>query len=251
MDEVENQVAVQEIAPPETSPQEESPKQEAQAPQIDERQDRNWREMRRINSELERKVKMQEEMMAQLLQRGASTPPPSQPIDELDSIPDDDYIPKGQVKKLIKKAEERAEKIAQEAVQKSLQEREKSQFADRLRSKFTDFDDVVNPETLELLEQQDPELAKTIASSGDPYAMALQSYKFIKSMGIAEKAPVARRAKEIDRKIEQNAKTVQSPQAFDKRPMAQTFRMTETQKKALFEEMNSYASLAGGVPKIS
>ncbi len=114
-----------------------------------------------------------------------------------------------------------------------------------MKNKFSDFEDVVNPETLELLEQQDPELAKSIADVGDPYKIGLQTYKYIKSMGLAEKVPGSRRSKEVEKKIEQNQKTVQSPQAFDKRPMAQTFKLTEAMKNELYKEMVEAARLVG------
>lgn len=241
MDEVENNLAVPENAAPETSPQESTPV--AEAP-VESQEDKNWREMRRVNKELERKLKMQEETMNLLLAQKAQ-PAPQVEVDELDSVPADDYIPKGQVEKLVAK---KAAKVAQEAVHKALKERETADFHNRLKGRFSDFDEVVTPETLELLEQQDPELAKTILEVGDPYKMGLQTYKFIKSMGLAEKAPMHRRTKEVEKKMEQNAKTVQSPQAYDKRPMAQTFQMTEAMKQDLFKEMNQYASLAGSVP---
>lgn len=245
MDEVETNLAVTENATPETSPQETAPVAET-AP-VESAEDRNWKEMRRVNKELERKLKMQEEAMGMLLSQKAVQQHPPVEVDELDSVPADDYIPKGQVEKLVSK---RAAKIAQEAVQKALQEKDKADFHNKLKGRFSDFDEVVTPETLELLEQQDPELAKTIVEIGDPYKMGLQTYKFIKSMGLAEKAPQHRRAKEVDKKLEQNAKTVQTPQAYDKRPMAQTFQMTAAMKQDLYREMNQYASLAGSVPSL-
>lgn len=243
MDEVENNAAVTEVAAPETAPE------VAPIAPVEDRNDRNWREMRRINTELEKKSKMQEEMITQLLsaQKQASAPIEK---DELDSVPDEDYIPKGQVKKLLQKEREQARKIAQEEAQRILQEQEQSKFLDRLKSKFSDFEEVVTPETLEILETEDPELAKTIADVGDPYKMGLQSYKYIKSLNLGSKVSANRRSKEIDKKIAQNEKTVQSPQAFDKRPMAQTFQMTDALKNELYKEMMGFARLAGSAPPI-
>lgn len=239
MDEVENNSVIQEVASPETDHIESQP--EVIQP-VEDRQDRNWRELRRAKEDLEKKARMQEELIGQLLsaQKSQASIPD---VDELDSIPADDYIPKGQVEKLVSK---KAEKIAQEAVKKALQEREKMQYMERLQSKFADFNDVVTPENLEILEQQDPELAKTIADTQDPYTIGLQSYKFIKSMGIASKAQSYKRNKEVDEKLEKNAKTVQTPQAFDKRPMAQTFELTKAMKNELYKEMMTFASNGGG-----
>lgn len=239
MDEVENNSVIQEVASPETDHIESQ--SEVMQP-VEDRQDRNWRELRRAKEDLEKKARMQEELIGQLLSAQKSYTAVAD-VDELDSIPADDYIPKGQVEKLVSK---KAEKIAQEAVKKALQEREKMQYMERLQSKFADFNDVVTPENLEILEQQDPELAKTIADTSDPYTIGLQSYKFIKSMGIASKAQSYKRNKEVDEKLEKNAKTVQTPQAFDKRPMAQTFELTKAMKNELYKEMMTFASNSGG-----
>lgn len=251
MDEVENNVATkQETETPETSPNESQPSQEDQTP-VENKQDRNWREMRRNYSELERKAKMQEELITQLLVSQKNLTASSAPAnDDLDSIADDDYLPKGKVKKLLEKEREVGQKLAREEIEKVFQQKEQSLYAERLRSKFTDFDEVMTPETMDLLEQQDPELAKTILDLKDPYKMALQTYKYIKAYGLAAKVPENRREKEVEKKIEKNSKTIQSPQAYDKRPMAQTFQLTEQLKQSLFEEMNKYSQMADGVPKM-
>ena len=51
--------------------------------------------------------------------------------------------------------------------------REAERFHERLRSKYSDFDDIVNSETIALLEKKEPELATTIADLQDPYKMGL------------------------------------------------------------------------------
>ncbi len=73
-----------------------------------------------------------------------------------------------------------------------------------MRRQYPDFSDVVNPDTLALFEEQEPELAATIADSKDPYKMGIQSYKYIKALGLVSKAPEARHAKEVDKKLEKN-----------------------------------------------
>ncbi len=247
MDEVENKVVVEEIAPLEQSPQGETTET---TQNFDNDKEDNLRNLRngkkdaeRRVLELERQAKMQQELLGQLMASRQPNQAESIPVDELDSVSDEDYIPKGQVKKMLQRERENSRKIAQEEVQKTLLEQEKSQFHSRLKSKFSDFDDVVNPETLELLEQQNPDIARTIVKLGDPYDMGLQSYTFIKSLGLANKIPESRRTKEVDKKIEQNKKTVQSPMAFDKRPMAQTFQMTEEFLSEVNKEMMKYASM--------
>lgn len=200
-------------------------------------QDRNWREMRKSHDELKNLAKQQAEIIEQL--KVQLTPKQK---DELDDLADDEYIPVGKVKKLVEK---QAKQIAEQAAREQLQQREQSQFLDKLKRQFSDFDDVVNNDTLAILENHDPDLAQTISDLKDPYKIGLQSYKYIKALGLAEKVPQARRVKEVEKKLEKNAKTVQSPLAYDKRPMAQAFKTTDAERAAIYKEMMGYASQTG------
>lgn len=245
-DELEQNNAVSEAVTPEVSQTDEVQKaeQEAQQEERGKKQRENWRALEQRKNDAERTVKMQEEMITRLLAQGqqvAQSPPP----DELANISDDDYLKKGDVTRMIdRKAEEKARKIAQEEMAKYHEQQEQIQIPDRLKRQFPDFEDVVNAETLSLLEETDPELAVMIVSSKDRYKIAVQSYKYIKALGIVDKVPSSRRMKEVEKKLEKNEKTLPSPQSFDKRPMAQAFQLTEADKKKLYQEMMGYASQA-------
>jgi hypothetical protein len=213
--------------------------------------ERNWKQMRIKNAELERQLKERDQMFEKILQAQLSQQAPKE-IDELDSISADEFIPKGKVEKLVeKKAQKYAEDIVKREVEKHLKQQNDSQFMDRLNRHYSDFSEIVNPETLSLLEEQEPELAQTIADLKDPYKIGMQSYKYIKAMGISSKVPETRRQKEIEKAIDKSEKSVQSPMAFDKRPIAQAFQMTDAMKKDLYREMMGYASMASGVPEMS
>lgn len=200
-------------------------------------QEKNWREMRRSHDELKQLARSQAEVIEQLKQQ--LTP---KEVDEFEDIADDDYLPVGKVKQLVEK---KARAIVQAETQKILQQREQANFLDKLKKQYGDFDDIVNQETLAILEKQDPDLAETIAGLQDPYKIGLQSYKYIKALGIADKVPQARRVAEVEKKIEKNSKTVQTPQAYDKRPMAQAFKTTDAERAAIYKEMMEYASGSG------
>lgn len=200
-------------------------------------QERNWREMRRSHDELKQIARSQAEVIEQLKQQ--LTP---KEVDEFEDIADDEYLPVGKVKQLVEK---KARAIVQAETQKILQQREQANFLDKLKKQYGDFDDIVNQETLAILEKQDPDLAETIAGLQDPYKIGLQSYKYIKALGIADKVPQARRVAEVEKKLEKNAKTIQSPQAYDKRPMAQAFKTTDAERAAIYKEMMEYASGSG------
>ena len=213
--------------------------------------ERNWKQMRIKNAELERQLRDRDAMFEKILQSQASIQAPKE-LDELDSIGEDEYISKGKISKLVeKKAQQYAESIAKREVEKHIKQQNDSQFMERLNRQYSDFSDIVNPETLSLFEEKEPELAQTISELKDPYKIGLQSYKYMKAMGISSKVPESRREKEIEKAIDKSNKSTQSPMAFDKRPIAQAFKMTDAMKKDLYREMTGYASQASGVPEMS
>lgn len=246
MDEVQNSTETQ-VAPVETKPEvNEAEQRRAEREAADER---NWKAMRLKNAELEKRLKEREDVLDKMLQMQMQPQKPE--VDEFDSIGDEEFIPKGKVKALAQKeAKRQAEEIAKREVERVLQQRDQSQFMDKLQRQYSDFSDVVNPETLSLLEEKEPELAQSIVDLKDPYKIGLQSYKYIKAMGLVQKAPEARREKEIDKQIEKAEKSVSSPAAFDKRPIAQAFQLTDAMKKELYREMHGFAAMASSVPEI-
>lgn len=246
MDEVQENNEVAQVVPDQQTENHDAEASKTQVKDDENRQERNWKAFRERQKELERELKVQRDMNEKLLAMASQSVSKPQEVDEFDQISDDEYISKGKVQSLVqKKAAKIAEDIAQKKVEEALNKRDQLNFVDNLKRKFTDFDDVVNADTIALLEQHEPELAQTIADLKDPYKMGVQSYKYIKALGLTDKAPEARRVKEVEKKLEKNAKSIQSPQAFDKRPMAQAFRMTETEKTELYKEMMGFASQAG------
>lgn len=244
---VVNEVAPQETEANHAEAQTEAPVQKT----VEDLQDRNWKAVREKQKELERELKRRDEMLENLLRMQVqSAPPKPQEIDELDSIGDDDYVPKAKSKKLVQKELDPLKKEIEE-LKAQINHQKQSDQISGLRRQYSDFDEVVNSETMALLEQQDPELAQTIVDLKDPYKIGIQTYKYIKAMNLQNKVPDSRRTKEVDQKLEKNAKTVQSPLASDKRPMAQAFKMTEAEKSKLQEEMMHYAAFASSVPEMS
>jgi hypothetical protein len=244
MDEVENESIESAVAQPDVSHNQE------EAPARETREERNWKEMKRINNELKRKAQLQEEMLERLLKQQPQQVAPQAPVIEEPIIGDDDYLQGAHLKKWQAAAEAKAEakgrQAAKEETERLLAQHNQSRFRERLKEQYADFDDVVNPETLSLLEEQDPDLAALIVENKDPYKIALQSYKYIKALGIAAQAPTSRRAKEVEKRLEDNAKTVASPQTFNKRPVAQAFQMSKAEMKNVYKEMMGYASQVGG-----
>ncbi len=210
--------------------------------------------MRLKNADLERELKNLRDAQMQILQAQlANSHPVRQEVDEFDNIGDEEFIPLGKVKKLAEKNTQKmlknTEELVRQEVQKALKRQEDTQFMDRLNRQYSDFSEIVNPETLSILEETEPELAATIADLKDSYKIGVQSYKYIKAMGLSQSAKENRREKEIDKAIAKSEKAITSPMAHDKRPIAQAFKLTDAMKKDLYREMHGYAALANSVPE--
>lgn len=243
---------ISEVAPIGESQVSEQQQADAIKAKRQEADERNWKAMRLKNAELEKELKKRQEVMDQILQAQLANSAPKPEPDEFDSIGAGEFIPKATVERLVeKKAQQYAEQIAKKEIEKHFKQQNDSQFVERLTRQYSDFSEIVNPETLSLLEEREPELAKTIADLKDPYKMGVQTYKFIKAMNLVEKAPEARRQKETEKQIEKAEKSVPSPASFDKRPIAQAFKMTDAMKKDLYREMMGYAASVSAVPEMA
>jgi hypothetical protein len=238
----ELEVAPLENVDNESMQSQDEPQIDVEAQRREEAKERDFRALRQRQKELEWENKQKDELLQRLMQQ--QQPKAAEPIVEPDE-PDEDYIPAGKVKGIARKA---VEPLMQEIneLKSKLAQQEQQKLIQSLRSQYSDFDDVVNVDTLEILEKQEPELAATIGQFKDPYKMGLHSYKYIKALGLAEKVPEARQKKEVVQKLERNAKAVQSPTAYDKRPIAQAYVSTQADNKRLYEEMMGYASKATG-----
>lgn len=214
----------------------------AESVKKEEAKERDWRAMRQRQKEMEMEIQQKNELLNRFMQ--SQQPQAKQEVVEAEE-PDEEYVPAGKVKGIARRTMQPLEKKILELEEKIAQQ-EQQKLIQSLRSSYSDFDDVVNVETLEMLEKNEPELAATIAQFKDPYKMGLHSYKYIKALGLAEKIPESRRSKEVVKKMEKNAKAVQSPTAYDKRPMAQAFKSTQADKTRLYEEMMQFASQATG-----
>lgn len=248
--EEEQNSSIEEVAPQdsesvvvESSEQPESAQHVESPAELQDKQERNWKETRRKQREAEMKIKAQEELIEKLLKANNPSVPEKAPEpDEFANIAADDYLTKEQSERLAAK---RAEEIAEKKYRQMEAQREQERFMERLKSEYSDFTDVVNPDSIAILEEKQPKLAQTIADLKDPYKMGLQTYHYLKAMNYGGEASDKRHAREVEKKIEKNEKIVQSPQAYNKRPMAQAFQSSEAEMSKLYEEMMGFANQAG------
>jgi hypothetical protein len=87
----------------------------------------------------------------------------------------------------------------------------------KLRSQYPDADKILSPENLELLKQQEPEIAAAIGASPDFYSKAVGAYKAIKRMGIYQDPTVFESEREVVQKNAAKPRAVASlsPQQGD------------------------------------
>jgi hypothetical protein len=204
----------------------------------------------RAKEEAERKSKLQEELIRQLMVNQGQSQSSAQPEEDiLDQIQREEYVPGEKVAKAIKREREEFRKELDKL--KKMQEQQfQAKQEDQIRAAYSDYDEVVNPDTLDLLKETNPKLFNRVANllKVDPMDGAVFAYETITAAGIVDKVPGARRAKEVEKKLDQNKKTIQSPASYDKRPMAQAMSYPETKaaREALWAETQRYAALTGG-----
>ena len=160
MDEIENQNVIAEVVPPSDENHVAETQENKVVETQDQRDNENFRNMRRKQNELERRLKEKDEMVDKLLKMQLDQSNRVLPVVEEPEEPDEEFIPKGKVKSLAKKQMAPLEKRLEE-LESRLEQQKQSAFFDKLKKQYSDFDEIVNPDTLALLEEQDPELAQT------------------------------------------------------------------------------------------
>jgi hypothetical protein len=133
--------------------------------------DYNWAEARRKMEQLERRARDQDELIASL------TRPQLPPEEDFSNLSDDDII-------TVKQHQYMSAKIARQVAEEVVKQREAATVDERIAAKFPDFKQVVTPENIELLKQNDPELALSLYRlADDPYAQNVAAYKLLKKSG--------------------------------------------------------------------
>jgi hypothetical protein len=92
-------------------------------------------------------------------------------------IDDDDIVEGKVVKKLYTEIKN---------LKRAYENEKLSTIPDRLRSKFSDFDNVVTPQNIEKLKNLEPEIYSSIVSGSDLYSKGVSAYKTLKAMGIVK-----------------------------------------------------------------
>ena len=190
MNVAETEVEAQEVVQPEENQlPEDSQEKEISLPK------RDFYRLRDTKKQLERENR-------ELRARMAESERPPQPKEEDDLVLDDDDIVEGKVvKKLYNELR---------TLKKSYEQEKLQTIPDRLKTKFSDFEQVVTQENIEKLKQAEPELYASITSGSDLYAKSVSAYKTLKALGIVKDDPYVAQKE----KAQSNASRPMSAQAI-------------------------------------
>ena len=158
---------------------------EVTAKQSEGNSERNFRELRKKAERAEQEREMYRQRVAQL--EAAQKPEATDAEPDDISLGDDDIMEGRHAKQMAKKYKKL------EAEVQSLRQKTAEDITEtRIRSRFPDYYEVVNEDTLRALTIDDPELAYTIQSSPDFYNKAILAYKEIKKRGLSEESTYVR-----------------------------------------------------------
>lgn len=193
-------------------------------------QEKNWKAARqrmdtqaKENRELKAQLELMQQQLEMIRQNSSKEDPEESEENYFTSSEKKLYSEIKQLKKALVEQDRRGEDIALE----------------RLRTKFPDFDAIVNTDSVKYLKENEAALAKAIYSlGGDSYEKGLAAYKIIKSSGWVPEG----KDMEDKARMEQNSKKPMSVQAVRKQgALADANRftngLTPELKKALQQEM--------------
>lgn len=185
-------------------------------------QDRNWKQARSKMDEQSHQIRMLQQELELLRNHNPQKVEPEE----------DEYLTDSE-RKLAQKIK------ALEAVVRKTQVQDQDAVIDRLRGKFGDFDEVMNPENIAYLKQNNPALAKALYSlREEPYEQGLAAYDALKNTEWFKQ----RHTMQDKERIDQNLKKPTSVQAVRKQgALSDSNRfvngLTPELKKALQNEM--------------
>ena len=170
------------------------------------------------------------------LQRKAQKPDEDMDLE----ISDDDLFEGKHYKKIQRQLKKQKEDLEQYQAQIKMTTTEA-----KLKAQYSDFDKVVNEETIKRLTQEEPEIADTISSTQNLYSKAVSAYKMIKKLGIYVEDNYAPDRNVVQRNsLRPKASASVSPQQGDS-PLTRANEfangLTPELKKQLWREMEESA----------
>ena len=171
-------VQTQEVEVEEQQPSKPSPKDSFRA--VREAKERAERERDAMLSQM---LQMQQQM--QMIQQQQQPQQQEQPQEDYDIDIESDALAEGKhLKKLMAN-----QKAMQQQLKRYQMQSEEVAVEARIRSQYPDFEKVVSKENVEILNEQFPEIAKTLRDTPDMFNKAAAAYTVIKNFGIHKDTP--------------------------------------------------------------
>lgn len=200
---------------------------EAPQDQVQERKksvEYNWAEARRKMEILD----AQNREMRQKLDQIQQAQQPSED-DEIERMGAEELMTKAQAQKL-------AEKTARTVADQMIRQRDAETSRERLMMKFPDIGDVVTPENLEQLREQEPELYRSLEYIPDPYEAGAAAYKLLKKVNNVAKNNLEKKQAEKNSQKPQSVNAVTNRSAIGNAHLFEN-GLTPELKKQLWSEM--------------
>lgn len=180
-DPVEEQEVIEEEQPQDVHEDYEETQPEAEQ-KAESKSERNWREMRERTNRLERERDEAVNLLKQIEQEALKyqQQPAKQEKSVLD-IDDDEIIEGRHLKSLIKNELESIKKN----VSTYQRQQEETTVERHIRDKYSDWDEVVNNDTVRRLNEEYPDIAYSLSLNNDLKKKATSTYTIMKKLGIA------------------------------------------------------------------
>lgn len=194
-------------------------------------QERNWKEVRQQLKQL----KMEKDAIERRLSEQAQAQQPKRSLRDEYNVADDDLL---DAKTAARMTESMMDKRFSQ-----MQAQHESRLAElTLRAKFNDIDEVVTPEALDALRQEEPELHASIMNQPDMYTKGAAAYKLIKNMEKSKQDPYAKERAKAEANLKKPAHSA-SLKGSASGPQDHTFAngLDAATKARLYKEMKDAA----------
>lgn len=156
----------------------------------------------------EREARIRAEMERDMLKKQLETATRVEEKDPLDDV--EDYVDKERLQQIRTKDraafKKEAEEIANRTYQARRDEEERRNFLPKLKQKFSDYDQVMNEQSIADLEQKSPEFLASVMRVSDDYERRLLTYEYLKASKEKQKAApeVEKQKQTIMDRVEEN-----------------------------------------------
>ncbi len=147
-----------------------------EAPETQSDKEYNFSQMRKNEKQQANEIEELKEELNNLKQPQQQAPPASNTQQQFE-LGEDDLAEGKHINKLTQKIQD---------LDKQVTEQRNAVKYERLKSKFSDFEEVVSKKNIDKLKQSEPELYASITSTSDVYAIGVSAYKTLKGLGIVE-----------------------------------------------------------------